>query len=895
MADSVEILFRFVNQGSAELDKAAESAKKVEDGARKAGAATDKLEASFKKTGDASKVFEGLGGKIKGALTDPLGAAGEASDGFLSKFGKTGAVAAAVAAGAALAGQKLFSLVAAQGAAAEATLNLADRLGLTAGQVERLQAQAGIAGVNVGALEGAARTLSLALEDSAGGGAKAAAGLRGLGVATREMNGELRGAGAVLLDTLEKLSRIESDSERVFRALQVLPKGAALELLPLIKNYGDLRAAVESLGVGVEDGLTKKLADADDAIGRVELAWNRLKRTLAGGIVGSVTIAVSNFIADAVGGGRPAIKVDPNNPNSLRDQVTNFRNGAPSGDFLGGLRAFADGRARDAAAAVFRASESNTTDGQKAKLLELDRKIADLVATLSESIDGAARTAKAAELVKARAEKAAVEAAIKSGQLDPKRNDIRLSDLFAKGGDRKPGLPPSLLGPLGALGVFRAEGFSSGEDVGSGGLIPFSFDRAKGDPAAEKAFADALLAAEKLRADLAERRSKVELDAALRLIELGDNEFENARRVRDLKIATAKDTVEARQAELDFALKIEEIEKRRREKAKDTAGKVFDSINSREGGFGLGDFLKGQKDILLRQVFVNGTASVFEGLSGIGGKIGRGLGPFGKLFEGTFLDPKNADSVTDKNTTATDRNTAATERLTAVMGSGGAGGGFIPGVGRLSDFISDGNGITGQGGSSGLGGLLSRIPGLNKTNGVTNFFDGLFRTSGGKGVGAALGVGAGAFQIIGGIQSGSAGGVASGILSAASAIPGPQQPFLQAGALIAGLFGGLFGNSRQKFDREQTELLNSRRFSEPVSGSRSVELLGGGDVSTDFDFRGRTRIVVQRTVNVKIDALDARSIEERGFDLSQAVAKQVDAGMPISESINRAVFGAGVA
>lgn len=892
MADIVEILFKFVNQGSAELDKTAESAKKVEDGAKRAGEATDRLEKSLGKVGGASRVFDGLGDKIRGWISDPLGTAGDAAEGLLNKLGPVGVAIAIFTATAGKAAIEMYALVKAQGAAAEATLNMADRLGLSAGQMERLQAQAGIAGVNVGSLEGAARTLALALEDSAGGGAKAAAGLRGLGVATREMNGELRGSGAVLLDTLEKLSRIESDSERVFRALQVLPKGAALELLPLIKNYGDLQKAVESVGVGVEDGLTRRLAEADDAIGRMELAWNRLKRTLAGGVTASVVISVSSFIADAVAGGRGAIKVDPNNPNSLRDQVTNYRNGAPSSDPLAAIRDFADQRGRDTAAASFRALEANTKDGQKARLAELDKKIADLVGALSESIDGTARTAKTAELARARSEKATLEAL-----LNPKKEDagafLRLSDLYAKSASSKRGLPPSLA----RFGeAFRAIGFDSGEDVGSGGLIPDFFNvngGAKGDPAAEKAFGEALLASEKLRKDLAERRSKIELDAGIRLLELGDNEFENARRVRDLKLATAKDVIESRQAELDYSLKIAEIEKRREDRAKDTAGRVFDSINSRDGGFGLGDLFKGQRDILLRQVFVNGTAGIFKELGGVGGSIGRALGPFGKLFEGTFLDPNNADSATDKNTTATDRNTVASERLTSAI-LGGVGGLGLPGAGVLDSLlVSDGNGITGQGG--GLSGMLAKIPGLNKTSGVTNFFDSLFGQKNGKGLGTAAGLGFGAFQTIQGVRNGDIGSIISGTLSAASAIPGPQQPFLQAGALLAGLVGGLFGKNRASFDREQADLLNSRRFTDPVSGSRSSDLLGGGDVSTDYDFRGRTRIVVNRTVNVKIDALDARSIEERGFDISQAVARQVDAGMPISDSINRAVFGAGVA
>lgn len=898
MADSVEILFKFVNQGSAELDKAAESAKKVEGAAKQAGSATDSLEKSLAKAGTASKAFDGLGDKIRAGVSDPLGAAGNAAEGFLGKFGLIGGVLAASATAAALIGQQLFSLVAAQGAAAEATLNMADRLGISAGQMERLQGMAGIAGVDIRALEGAARTLNLALEDSSGAGLKAANGLRGIGVATREMNGELRGAGAVLLETLDKLSKIESDSERVFRALQVLPKGAALELLPLIKNYESLRAAVEGVGVGVEDGLTKKLADADDAIGRMELAWNRLKRTLAGGVTANVVITVSDFLTGAIAGPRAAIKIDPNNPNSLRDQSTKYRNGPPSNDFLGGLRDFADGKNRDRAAETFRSLESRTEGGQKARLVDLDKKIADLVGALSESIDGTARTAKTAELARARSEKRAIEA-----RLNPKKEDagatLRYFDLFAKGGDQKRSLPPSLA----RLGeTFKDEGFNSGEDVGSGGLIPDFFNvnggRSKGDPAAEKLFGELLLASDKARTELAERRSKVELDAMVRLLELGDNEYQNARAIRELKVATAKDVIESRQAELEYSVKIAEIDKQRAEKAKDVAGKVFDSLNSREGGFGIGDFLKGQKDILLRQVFVNGSAGIFKELGGVGGQIGRSLGPLGKLFEGTFLDPKNADSATDKNTSATDRNTAASERLATAMltGVGGLGGAGSAGL-LDSLLVSDGNGITGQGGG-GLSGMLAKIPGLGKVSGKAGgFLDGLFgqKAGSGKGAAAALGLGAGAFQVIQGARSGDVGSIISGGIAAASAIPGPQQPFVQLAAMFAPMLAGLFGKGRKDFEKEQVDLLNARKFVDPVAGSRSSAIFGGGDVDTDFDFRGRTRFVINRTVNVKIDALDARSIEERGFDISQAVARQVDAGMPISDSINRAVFGAGVA
>jgi hypothetical protein len=917
MADSIEILFRFVGQGASELDRAAEGAKKVEDSAKKAGGEVDKLGGALGKTAEGAKKVEdsakkaggevdklgkslaaaggawrsldGVGDKVRSGLTDPLGAAGDSAESFVARFGRAKAAILSAAAAVGLVGKQVFDLVAAQGAAAQATLNLADRLGVSAGQMERLQAQARIANVNVGSLEGAARTLGLALEDSAGGGARAAAGLRGLGVATREMNGELRGSGAVLLDTLGKLSKIDSDSERVFRALQVLPKGAALELLPLIKNFEDLQRTVESVGVGVEDGLTKRLAAADSAIGRMEIAWDRLKRALSGGIAADVVIAVSSFVTDSVAGQRGALKIDPRNPNSLRDQVTNYRNGVPSGDPMADLRSRADARSRDRAAELFRAAEAQTVDGRRARIADLDRKIANLVGALSEGIDLAKRPEKVAELARARAEKTSLEASLRPAKSES--GVLRIGDLFSRSARELRPARPSLVRPLDALGVFRAEGFQSGEDVGAAGLIPDAFNVGgrsgrRVDLESVKAFADGLLESEKVRRDLAERRTRLELDAAIRLLELGDNEFENARRVRDLKLATAGDVIEARQAELEYSVRIAEVEKRRLDRARDTAGRVFDSINSREGGFGLADFVRGQRDVLMRQVFVNGTAGLFKELGGVGGSVGRALGPFGKLFEGTFLDPAGG-SETDKNTTAVDKNTTAVERLTSAVSKGGGMSGLLDSV-----FVSDGKGITGAGG---IGGLLSKVPGLNRTSGVTNFFDSLFGTKGGKGLASAAGLGFGGLQLAQGVRGGGAGSIISGALGVASAIPGPQQGAMQLAALLAPMFTGLFGSSRQKFDREQSELLNSRRFIDPVSGSRASELFGGGEVATDFDFRGRTRIVIQRTVNVKIDALDARSIDERGYDLSQAVAKAVDAGMPIAESINRAVFGAGVA
>ena len=871
--NTVEFFLKFQAENNA-INSTTQAIKGLENAGKGASATIGDTIEAVSGLSRATSFLQSFGEKIKSGVSNPLESATGAIDGFLSKGGAVGVMLAVLSVGAIEAGSSILQLVESQGRIAEASVNMADTLGISIGAAEQLEAQAGLTGVAIGSLDGAARTVGAALEDSSGAGAKMAQALEKLGVKVRTSRGEMREMGPVILELLDKLSGIESDSERAFTAMQTLPRGAATALLPLIKNLDETRAAVQSAGVGLNEGLTRKLAEADDALGRVALSWQQLKRELAGGIVGSITIKVADFLSGF--GSQAAPTLDGRK--SLIDQSTNFRpgRGPVPNDTLGFLTDFAKNQGLEQQAAAFRAQQGKTQDGLRARLGDVERNINDLVGALSSAIDSDVRAIKSKELAAARAEKASIERALQPA-VKKDSGDLKLSDLLARSPTFRRSLPPSLFRAGEVLQVETPTGRSAAE-VERDNL---------------KTFGEEMLKAEKARRDLEKERRDFVIDSATRLVELGDNEYKNALRVRDIRLAAAETEIDRARALIDYQVRVSEITKARERASEENAGKVYDALRRDGASGGLGGLISGLRDQVGRQLFVNASSGLFGSLSSIGGKLGRALPePIGKLFKGTFLDPNNAESATDRNTTATEKLTTEIEKLRTAAETGGLGGGLgsIPG---LAGVASDLNGLTGGGsGGNGAGGSLGALSKLPGFKGANNFLDGIFGK--GKGGAAAAGIGAGAFQVFSGFKSGDKGQIASGVLSAASAIPGPQQPFVQAGALLAGLFGGLLGSGRRSFDAEQNALLASRKAVDPTADSRTFDLSGNNAVF-DRDFRGSARVLIQRTIQLSINALDSASIASRREDISQAVADAIDAGLvPINGSINRAVFGAGV-
>lgn len=203
---------------------------------------------------------------------------------LLNGMGGVGVVFASAAVGVGLVAAGMLELVKSQAEAAEKIGALSIQMGLSVQETGKLSAIAKIAGVDIQALHGSARFLAAALEDEAGQGKRAAEALQKMGIATREFGGETRAIGSVFTELIDKLSQIESTSQRVFEAQRVLPRGAANEVLVLAERLREAREEYDKMGVKFDENVNAKLEKAAIKINAMGVAWDLFKAKVAEGI-----------------------------------------------------------------------------------------------------------------------------------------------------------------------------------------------------------------------------------------------------------------------------------------------------------------------------------------------------------------------------------------------------------------------------------------------------------------------------------------------------------------------------------------------------------------------------------------------------------------------------------
>lgn len=160
--------------------------------------------------------------------------------------------------------------------------------------------------------------------------------------------------------------------------------------------------------------------------------------------------------------------------------------------------------------------------------------------------------------------------------------------------------------------------------------------------------------------------------------------------------------------------------------------------------------------------------------------------------------------------------------------------------------------------------------------------------------GSSAAVAAGVASVIADLKEGGGRGAGTGIgsaLSVASLIPDPQPPFVATAAGIAALSSRGYSPQRERDLRQGPERSTGKpEVTAPNSMERAYDFATGGD-SVDADYRGRTRVIVQRIVNVNVSAMDAHSVIDRCADIAEAVSKQMDAGHPVGVSVQKVIFG----
>lgn len=892
MDKSSDGLGRTITDLRKQFEQLRASTKGVGDEAKKSADAVDD---SAKKLKQAEQVGKSLGDSLLNTIAGTAGVSRE----MLVMGGSVTVAAGALLAGASAA----YALVAAEGQLAEATSNTAVRLGLTIGQTERLQASARVAGVSLGSLESAGVAVASALEEGGAKGDKIRKALAALEVKTLDASGAEREYGQILLDTLVALSKVEDGNRRVALSREALTKGGAKALAPLIADYEALNDAVAKLGIGLDESLTKNLANADDQIGLMKESWAQFKKSLADKIA-PIVIPVVTTITGALSG-----QLGLSEPGKRQVIDGSDKAFVAPPDPLG-LKIRIKGDPADLSAAFVK-RQAGTKDGLQRRLREVEDEYKKLDSDLRSGQLGESafreRESKLDALVK---ERATIEAKLAALSKKPKeaseQGSLRLSDLFAKDAEergreierRLKKNAPSLFGR-------RTE---QGDPVAGGVLrvTEFGPDTNATSQAQLKAFGDGLVRSAEIRQRLAEQTKQTVLEGQVRLVELTErNEYEAARKVRDLRVAAAESTLDAKRAEIDYELKIAEIAKQRSERYREDAGRVFDAITSRGGG-GLRDFLGGFVKQQERAVFQNISQGIFERAGGILGKVGQASG-LGGLLRGTIFDPQNAQTPEmrsrEKNTLAIEKNTAAIQGRVAITGNPGIDSilGQLPGATPpFAGSSRSGGGFLAGVGSMFSGGLFRGLRGgdysVTGPDGRTTTASalGLTSTSGrvGNVVGSAALVGAGTYGIVSGVKQGGAQGALTAIqggLSIASAVPGPQQPFIQAAALVAGLVKGLFPDSKQQRENEIRDEIAKRKYNAPSAIDRVQDRDGN---SLDYDANGNLRKAGGVTIIQHFNAIDAKSFLDRSAEVAGAITKELRGGNdPLRVGIQKSVFG----
>lgn len=430
-----------------------------------------------------------------------------------------------------------------------------------------------------------------------------------------------------------------------------------------------------------------------------------------------------------------------------------------------------------------------------------------------------------------------------------------------------------------------------------------------------------------------EEQRKASIDAYTRTkdrVELERKQTEYRIKSEENSYKLEKELLDAR---FEREIQIAEIRKKQNEELRASLGSLYDAAKA-SGKTGIQDFFKNYVEQIKKTIFVNLGEEIFRGATQkLGGIIpgqekidpisGKGTGeltPLGRILRGTPLGVDPAKLALDRSVSAQDRNTKATEDLTVVMQGGrvaSPGGGTPPFVGGTSSGSGSGGilgtilGGLGIGGTQspglilrnftssgqnaqniaaggldfrpdqGLGGFLTKVtdfvrPKINPTTGKPGFSAG----------NTALAAAAALPAIIGGIQEGGTKGALgsiSGALGVAASIPGPQQPFLIAGALITGLIGGLVKSKAQKKEEQLAAALN-RRFELPGAVELTRDLAGN---AVDYNSRGELRTYERsgNTIQVNVSAMDAKSFFERGPELSDSVMNMLQLDHPLRSQI----------
>ena len=199
-------------------------------------------------SGPLEKVLKGTSSKIGG---------------FAKTVGKVG-VGAIVALGGAAIGAAFKTA-----AMGDEIAKTAPKLGVSTDALQEMRYWAERNGVSSSDLERAVGRLNQRIGDGTAGSSRYVDALNGMGVATLDMNGEVRETGDVMADAIQALSAIESPAERSAAAAEIFGTKLARELMPALEDGSlsmeEAAAMAHELGLVMDEEAVRSAEKFTDA------------------------------------------------------------------------------------------------------------------------------------------------------------------------------------------------------------------------------------------------------------------------------------------------------------------------------------------------------------------------------------------------------------------------------------------------------------------------------------------------------------------------------------------------------------------------------------------------------------------------------------------------------
>ena len=156
--------------------------------------------------------------------------------------------------------------------AGDELLEMSKRIGVSVSALSELKYAGELTGTSIGSLESGMRLLSKRMNDAASGSKEASQIFSQLNISIKDSSGNLRNADAVLMDAVDRINSLGSETKKTAMAMELFGRSGA-DLLPFIKEgskgIAELREEANKLGIVFSEKSAKAADEFKDNLSRM--------------------------------------------------------------------------------------------------------------------------------------------------------------------------------------------------------------------------------------------------------------------------------------------------------------------------------------------------------------------------------------------------------------------------------------------------------------------------------------------------------------------------------------------------------------------------------------------------------------------------------------------------